>query len=61
MTEEIQKNITKCIAIVLAMDNQDNQKYYIKQCVNRYIKDVNITINVFKNYNTYTSGTSNLI
>ena len=52
MTKEIQKNITKCIEIVLAMDNQDNQKYYIKQCVNRYSN----------NYNTYyTSGTSNLI
>ena len=44
MTEEIQNNIIKCIAIVLAMDDQYNQKYYIKQCINRYSKK----------YNTYT-------
>ena len=43
MQNNIQNNISNCIENVLAKDDKDNQTYFIKQCVNRYIKDVGPT------------------
>ena len=62
MQNNMQNNITNCIENVLAKDDKDNQTYFIKQCVNRYIKDVNVNIkisNTYPTYPTYSGSSSN--
>ena len=59
MQNNIRNNITNCIENVLAKDDKDNQTYFIKQCVNRYIKDVNVNIKVHNTYPTYSGSSSN--
>ena len=59
MQNNIRNNITNCIENVLAKDDKDNQTYFIKQCVNRYIKNVNVNIKIHNTYPTYSGSSSN--